>query len=75
MGICSVTQGTQTGVLQPAERWDGDEDGMRFGSEGIWVYLWLLLVDVRQKATKYCKTIILQLKKKEVGCLIPTILA
>ena len=39
---------------------------------GSWVYLWLILVDVLQKTTKFCKAIILQLKnekkkKKEQG--------
>ena len=32
------------------------------GRERTWVYLWLILVDVRQKTTKFCKAIILQLK-------------
>ena len=27
MGICSVTQGTQTGALQQAEGWGGEGDG------------------------------------------------
>ena len=42
----------------------GREMGGRFGREGTWVYLWLILVDVGQKTTKFCKAIILQLKKK-----------
>ena len=29
------------------------------------MYLWLILVDVCQKTAKFCKTIILQLKKKK----------
>ena len=33
------------------------------GREVTWVYLWLILVDVWQKITKFCKAIILQLKK------------
>ena len=37
----------------------------RFGREGTRVYLWLILVDVWQKTTKFCKAIILQLKNKE----------
>jgi len=41
----------------------GREMGQRFGREGTWVYLWLILIDVRQKTTKFCKAIILQLKK------------
>ena len=41
----------------------GREMGGRSGREGTWVYLWLILVDVWQKTTKFCKAIILQLKK------------
>ena len=32
------------------------------GREAIYVYLWLIHVDVRQKPAQYCKAIILQLK-------------
>ena len=39
------------------------EMGGRFEREGTGVYLWLILVDVWQKITKFCKAIILQLKK------------
>ena len=35
-----------------------------FKREGIYVYLWLIHVEVWQKTTKFCKTIILQLKNK-----------
>ena len=35
MGICYMTQGSQTGAL-----------GGKFGREGTRVYLWLILVDV-----------------------------
>ena len=38
--------------------------GGRFKREGAYVYLWLILVDVLQKTTEFCKTIILQLKNK-----------
>ena len=31
----------------------------------IWLYLWLILVDLWQKTTKFCKAIILQLKIKK----------
>ena len=37
--------------------------GRRFRREGPWVCLWLILVDIRQKTTKFCKVIILLLKK------------
>jgi len=40
------------------------EMGGRFKKEGAYVYPWLILVDVRQKTTKFCKAIILQLKNK-----------
>ena len=42
----------------------GKEMGGRFKREGIYVYLWLIHVEVWQKATKFCKAIILQLKNK-----------
>ena len=42
----------------------GREMGGRFSGEGIYVYLWLIHVDVWQKTTKFCKAIILQLKSK-----------
>ena len=39
--------------------------GRRFKREGTYVYLWLIHVDVWQKPTQHCKTIILQLKIKK----------
>ena len=42
----------------------GREMGGMFKREGKYVYLWLIHVDVWQKPTKFCKAIILQLKKK-----------
>ena len=33
--------------------------------EGMYVYLWLIYIDVWEKTTKFCKAIILQLKKKK----------
>ena len=41
---------------------EGWERGGRFKREGTYVYQWLIHVDVRQKATQYCKAITLQLK-------------
>ena len=35
----------------------------RFKREGTYVYLWLIHVDLWQTTTKFCKAIILQLKK------------
>ena len=43
----------------------GWEVGGRFKREGICVHLWLIHVDVWQKPTQHCKTIILQLKIKK----------
>ena len=40
----------------------GRETGGMSGRKGTWVYLWLILVEVWQKTTKFCKAIILQLK-------------
>jgi len=40
----------------------GWEVGERFKSEGTYVYLQLICVDIWQKATQHCKAIILQLK-------------
>ena len=41
----------------------GREMGRRFKREGTYVYLWLIHVDIWQKITKFCKAIILQLKR------------
>ena len=46
MGICSMSQGTQTGAPYQVEGWDGERDGERFKREGTYVYLWLIHVDV-----------------------------
>ena len=40
----------------------GRKMGRRFKTEGIYVYLWLIHVDVWHKPTQFCKAIILQLK-------------
>ena len=39
--------------------------GGKFKREGIYVYLWLIQVEVWQKTIKFCKAITLQLKKKK----------
>ena len=44
------------------EGWD--EAGGSFKREGIYVYLWLIHVDIWQKPRQYYKAIIFQLKKK-----------
>ena len=38
------------------------EVGGRFNREEIYVYLWLIHVDISEKPIQYCKAIILQLK-------------
>ena len=40
--------------------------GGRLKKEGTYVYLWLIHVDVWQKPTQFCKSIILQLKQINV---------
>ena len=63
MGICCMSQGTETGFLYQARvvGWGGA--GGRVMREGRYVHLWLIHVDVCQKTTKFCNEIILQLKK------------
>ena len=41
---------------------EGWEAGGRLKSEGTYVYLWLIQVDIWQKPTQYCEAIVLQLK-------------
>ena len=43
------------------EGWD--EAGGSFKREGIYIYLWLIHVDIWQKPRQYYKAIIFQLKK------------
>jgi len=44
----------------------GRKMGGKFKRERIYVYLWLIHVEVWQKTTKFCKAIILQLKNKSI---------
>ena len=61
-----MTQEALTGALwQRREMECGGSWEEVFRSEGTYVYLWLIHVDVWQNPTQYCKAIILQLKKKE----------
>ena len=39
----------------------------RFRREGTWVHVWLILVEVQQKTTKFCKANTLQFLKKKSG--------
>ena len=61
MGICRMTQGTQTTITTQKGKW-GRKMGGKFKREGTHRYLWLIDVDVWQKSTKFCKAILLQLK-------------
>ena len=47
------------GLYINLEGWDGEADGREL-QEGIYVYLWMIYVDVWQKTAKFCKEIILQ---------------
>ena len=47
------------GLCINLEGWDGKEDGREVQKKGIYVYLWLIHVEVCQE-TKFCKVIILQ---------------
>jgi len=38
----------------------------RFKREGIYVYIWLIHVDVWQKPTEFCEAIILKLKYESI---------
>ena len=56
------------GLCSNLEGWDREGDGRNVQMMGgsfkyIHVYLWLIHVEVWQKSTKFCKAIILQLKK------------
>ena len=66
-----MSQETQTGALyQPREvglggRWEGGSKG-----RGYNVSQWLIHVEVWHKTIKFCKAIIVHLKKKDVHCSI-----
>ena len=66
MEVCCMTQGTQPGVPNNLEWWEGEEKGGRFKREGACVYLWLIHTDVWQKLTQLCTATSLQLKKINV---------
>ena len=60
MGIWCMAQETlNRGPVSTKRGGMGREMGGRFKREGIYVYLWLIHVEVRQKTTKFCKAIIL----------------
>ena len=52
------------GLCDNLEGWDGEGDGREVQKGGIYIYLWLIHVDVLQKPMEFCKAIILQLKNK-----------
>ena len=61
MGICSVTQGTQTRALWQPRGWDGWKAGGRVKREQTYMHPWQIHAAVWQKPT-HCKAIIFQLK-------------
>lgn len=67
MEVCCMTQGTQPGVRNNLEGWEGQEKGGRFKREGACVCLWLIHIDVWQKLTQFCTATSLQLKKKKIN--------
>ena len=54
--------GIQTRLFNNLE---GKEVGGSFKREGMYVYLWLIHVDIWQKPMQYCQAIILQLNKSK----------
>ena len=58
-----MVQETHTQTLYQLAGWDGEGDRERFKREGLYVYLWLIHVEVWQKTEKCWKAIIFQLKK------------
>ena len=60
--ICRAAMEMQTWRTDMWTRLRDGVGGMRFKTEGTYVYLWLIHVDVWQKPAQYCKAIILQLK-------------
>ena len=57
-----MAQETQTGALYHLDGWDGEGEGREVQEGGVYVYLWLIHVEVSQKIGKFCKAIILQYK-------------
>ena len=54
------------GSVSTPRRGTGREMGGRFKREGVYVFLWLIHVEVSQKTAKFCKAITLQLKYKSI---------
>ena len=63
VGICCMTQGTQTGALQQAKGWDEKEDGREVGKEGTCRHLWLILVMQDRKPQNPVKQLSFNLKR------------
>ena len=57
--------GSTTQFYDNLERWNGVGVWEGDSGQGIYVYQWLIHADVWQKPTPYCKSIILQFKKKK----------
>ena len=59
----NLLKGSENSIRGPVSTWRGEvgtKMGWSFKREGIYVYLWLIHVEVWQKTTKFCKAIILQ---------------
>ena len=56
------TEGSNPGLCDNLEGWDGVGGGGRLKREGTYVYLWLINVSIWQKPTQYYKAVILQVK-------------
>ena len=52
------------GLCINLEGWDGKGGGREVQKDGIYVYLWLIHVEVLQKTAEFCKAISFQLKDK-----------
>ena len=66
MGIYCVTQGTQNGLRNNLEGWDGERGWREVQVGGDMGKLWLIHVDVWWKPVQSCKGIILQLKINKI---------
>ena len=72
MGICCLAQETQTPALCQPRGVGRAGDRREVHKGGIYVYLWLIHVEVWQETAKVCKAIIFQQKNnfKKILCLL-----
>ena len=72
MGICCVTQGTQTGPVWQAEGWDGEEDGREVregGDKGVPMAdsCWCMTENHNILESKYLSIIFFNENKNVIG--------